>query len=309
MEEDKLSMLREKLIQNSRDMPVEEKKQYLEMLRIDVQVEAMMMMIPKDPNTSGDREDGGGVVLQMRGQFARDASGNFVLPCAKALQAELVRIGGGHPEIYIFSEKNFNYITNSTLCPNHLLQEEEVFVKLDSQESASCFLNLKQGLPLETWCLDYGVVDPRRLTYLLLLHFSVPSRDAATRAVYRHIGALLTRLKRVNEELKHLGAVSGRGNIPVLPAHFVQTEEFDETVRVLQAKMKAVNDKPSRESVNDLQHVQEELHGYLVSKQRVNRRKRQEALDSLVDERISILLKLCRYDLDTTPFSFDREFV
>ncbi len=302
----KLALLKEKLVQDPGDMSVDEKRQYLEILRTVVQEAGAM---EKDLNKSVESNDHEGMVLQMRGQFTRDAKGDFLLPSAEEIQAGLVRIGRTNPSLFlmvdftvvgIFSEKNFNYIRQSTQSPNQLFQEEEVFLKLGSIEQASYILGLSYGV-----AFDIYSNSPNR--HKSNFQFSLPSQDTVTRAVYRTIGGLLTRLKRVNDELKQLGAVPGRGGIPVLPEHFVQTDEFDETVRALQENMRAVNDQLSRRGVS-IQSGKEELHWYLVSKRKVNKRKRQAALDSLVDERIDILLKLCSYDPDEIPFSFDREF-
>lgn len=302
----KLALLKEKLVQDPGDMSVSEKKQYLEILRTVVQEAGVM---EKSLNVTVESDDHEGMVLQMRGHFPCDSKGFLILPSLAEIQAGIIRIGQTNSSLQdlitfkvdsIYSEINFNYLVQSAKSPNHLLQEEEVFVKFGSNDQATFILGLSDGVPIQT-VVKNGAISGG------VFRFFVPSKDKATRAVYRTIGGLLTRLTKVNNELKQLGAVPGRGGIPVLPEHFVQTEEFDETVRALQENMRAVNDQLSRRGAS-IQSGKEGLHGYLVSKRRVNKRKRQAALDSLVDERIDILLKLCGYDPDETPFSFDREF-
>ena len=129
----------------------------------------------------------------------------------------------------------------------------------------------------------------------------------------------MIRLKEVDGELRQLGAVPYKGS-PMLPVHFVQTEEFDEQVRLffsLQESTQPISGQQQQQlafgegggvGFYSVQDAKNSLHAYLTSKHKVNRRKRQAALDVLVDERIDILLKLCSYNPEETPFSFDREF-
>ena len=312
----KLALLKEKLVRNPGELSVDEKRQYLDILRVVVQEAGAM---EKDLNRSvgkiGD-SDHERMVLKMRGHFTRNSSGEFLLPDVEELQAELVRIGRENPSLgamtnftvlEIFNEKNFNYIRRSARDPNHLLQEEEVFVKFGSCEQASYILGLIHGLEV--------CGNGPRTTYF----FSLPSYDTATRSIYRAVGGLLIRLKEVDGELRQLGAVPYKGS-PMLPVHFVQTEEFDEQVRLffsLQESTQPISGQQQQQlafgegggvGFYSVQDAKKSLHAYLTSKHKVNRRKRQAALDVLVDERIDILLKLCSYDPEETPFSFDREF-
>jgi hypothetical protein len=307
----KLALLKEKLVKNPGELSVDEKKQYLDILRVVVQEAGAM---EKDLNRSvgkiGD-SDHERMVLKMRGHFTRNSSGEFLLPAVEELQAELVRIGRENPSLgamtnftvlEIFNEKNFNYIRRSARDPNHLLQEEEVFVKFGSCEQALYILGLIHGLHFQVRGGGNGGKIPGS-HYL----FSLPSYDTATRAIYRVVGGLLIRLKEVDKELRQLGAVPYMG-LPMLPVHFVQTEEFDEQVRLLQEEENNNNKLAPISSGRQIMGAKDSLHAYLTSKHKVDRRKRQAALDVLVDERIDILLKLCRYDPEETPFSFDREF-
>jgi hypothetical protein len=50
------------------------------------------------------------------------------------------------------------------------------------------------------------------------------------------------------------------------------------------------------------------LHAYVSTNIRVDRKERQRKLNSLVDERIDILLRLAQFDPDDFPFVVEREF-
>jgi hypothetical protein len=140
-----------------------------------------------------------------------------------------------------------------------------------------------------------------------VFQFSTPSQKQSTRVIYRSIGVQLKRMKVIDDRLKDIGAVPGRGGIPVLRADLVDSEEFDETVTTLLENMREQEQPLSVRRSSDLTG-KEELHGYLVSKIKVDKKKRQMELDGLVRERIEILLKLSSFDPDEIPFSFDREF-
>ncbi len=133
--------------------------------------------------------------------------------------------------------------------------------------------------------------NSRRL--MMGFQFSEPRRNARTRAAYREIGTLITRLRQIDAQLKAIGAVPiniGRGGFPKLPDTLIQKEEFDESVAQLR---KATS---------------RQLHAYVSTRIRVDRKERQRKLDSLVDERINILLKLAQFDPDEFPFVVEREF-
>jgi hypothetical protein len=54
--------------------------------------------------------------------------------------------------------------------------------------------------------------------------------------------------------------------------------------------------------------IKQELHAWLCTRTRVDKSKRQAALEPLVDERIDILLKLAMFDPDQYPVVIEREF-
>ena len=84
----------------------------------------------------------------------------------------------------------------------------------------------------------------------------------------------------------------------------VQTEQFDETVKAFEENVEDVSGKLKHGPLTAKQY----LHAYLCSKTRVDKRKRQTALDPLIDERIEILKKLAQFDTDEFPFTYEREF-
>ena len=253
-------------------------------------------------------ESSEGSVLRIRGRFYVEASGDLLLPSKEEFQAGIEGIGRRNPSLSeltsfvveaVFSEKNFNFLGHPVKSPNHSLQEEEVYVKFGSKEQASFVLGLDMGFNL-----DIYTNSPHRTSSNF--RFTLPGSNKTTRAVYRTIGALIKCLKEVDTELKKLGAVPGKGGIPIIPDQFVQTEEFNETVKAFQENMETADKQCG---LTFARIGKEDLHGFLVNKRNVNRKKRQAALDALVDERINILMKLCSYDLDEFPFNFQREFM
>ena len=139
------------------------------------------------------------------------------------------------------------------------------------------------------------------------IQFSKPTQNSATREAYRNIGNLLLRLKKVDDQCKALGAIPGKGGGPMLPEQMVQMEEFDDTVRAFEENIEDVKSKLNR-GVGDPKTIKQDLHAYLCSKTRINKRKRQTALDPLIDERIAILKKLAQFDIDEFPFIYERNY-
>jgi cysteine-rich repeat protein len=82
----------------------------------------------------------------------------------------------------------------------------------------------------------------------------------------------------------------------------VQAEQFDDTVRAYEENITDVKSKLNR-GFHDPRMAKEELHAYLCSRTRVDKRKRQNALDPLVDERIEILKAIAKTDSDKFPFT------
>jgi hypothetical protein len=122
----------------------------------------------------------------------------------------------------------------------------------------------------------------------------VPCQDSTFRETYRAVGNLILRLKEVDKQLKALGAVPGRGGVPELSDMLVHNEDFDGWVTMSITTPRGY-DKAS-------------LHKFLCTRTRVDKRKRQTALEPLVDERIEILMQLSKIDQDKFPFTFEREF-
>lgn len=297
----KLSLLREKLVKHPVDMSQEEKRCYLETLR-DVVQEARREEPALDNIPDCDRER---AVLRAHAQLRRDTKGDLVLPSAHELQAGLIRNSNalsssvdfaGLTVVEIFLERNFNRLESAPEHPNHLFQEEEMYVRFGSDEQASCLLNLGCGLALDI----YMDSQYRCQTFF---RFSLPSKSMVLRAQYRKIGEDILNLKEIDQNIRAIGAVARTPGIPVLPDHFIQDDEFDKTVTALMEDVQFTDDQMVSKGGG-----KDALHEYLVSKCRVNRRGRQAALDVLIDQRINVLLKLCRYNQDETPFAFTRKF-
>jgi hypothetical protein len=224
-------------------------------------------------------------ILQMHGVFDRDADGCIVAPSEKDVRAVFDQSACPAVRVEcVFSEMNFHHLNGTAKSPKHDVPEEEVFVQFESEEQACSVLGLRGDF-----------------------RFTIPSKTRSTRASYRKIGELVLQLKQVDAEIRALGAVPGRGGIPVLPDHFVQIEQFDETVVALKGNMTR-GGGGGGSSFSTLGSARENLHNFLVYRTRINRSKRQELLDSLVDKRIDVLLKLCSFDPDETPFTFDRGY-
>jgi hypothetical protein len=174
---------------------------------------------------------------------------------------------------------------------NYLLQEPSVFVKFGTSQQAK---TVENEIKYKTVYFSFAQAG---INY----HFTVPKQNSTDRAAYRTIGDLIKGLKKVDSKLKALGAVPGRGGLPELSDKLIQKDDFDTYINSLRAA--------------DTQRVrwdplmkQQELHGWLCTRTRVDKSKRQAALEPLVDERIDILLKLAMFDPDQYPVVIEREF-
>ena len=286
----KLAYLTVKLSDSPEALSAEERQKHLDMLR---DVMNAMGSMEKDLKKAVDESNPDACILRVVGGRSRAADGKTVYPKRKDIQQNLntvfremirseVRI-----EVHaMFVEVNFNQIANSLKANDYLQQEEELYVKVGSPEQMECILEFKDII--------------RRVGF----EFSKPNQKSATREAYKAIGNLLLRLKTVDKKCKMLDAIPDRGGLPILPDQMVQTEQFDETVKAFEENVEDVSGKLKHGPLTAKQY----LHAYLCSKTRVDKRKRQTALDPLIDERIEILKKLAQFDTDEFPFTYEREF-
>jgi hypothetical protein len=280
---DMLTKLQAKYKNGGDKLPLEEKKKHHELLQ---NVLKMVGQIETDLKKSMDTSDHEGMVLQFRGHFPRDTKGSLIIPSKDKVQLAFVTTSAGrynYSQVLrqadvesVFKEHNFHHIQEGPKSPNFLLRDTDVFVKFASVEQASFVLGMSGSRTV-----DFGALGGYGFQFVL------PSKNSKTRAAYSKIGTLITRLKEVDGQLKALGAVPGRGGVPELSDMLVQKEEFDVAVTAY--------DKVT-------------LHSFLCTRTRVDKRKRQTALEPLVDERIEILMQLAKIDQEQFPFTFEREF-
>ena len=286
----KLSFLKDNLVKPSHELTEVGRKIYLDTLREVVQT-ARVLERELDKPITGGNDDDDGTVLQMRGYFRFSEDGDIIIPTKEEIQEGFMMVGQQDtalPQVSVvsvFFENNFNRSTYA--------REVDVFVRFGTKEQALYAFELRhidiyQHNPSPSEC---------RYDFLL------PVGNAATRAGYRDIIWISQCRREVDYKLKRLGAVQGRGGIPVLPDKFIQKEEFDATLQAI-----IMSDADQRRGVN-APTAKENLHSYLVSRVRVDRKKRQDELDKLVDERISLLLRLASYDPDEYSFTYDGEFI
>ena len=253
-----------------------------------------------------------GAILQIRGKFPFGLTSSTVY--VSSLKDELQKAFDSRVNkhattttttttiqlgvVSVFSERNFNHIQHRVVNSNSLFEEDEIFVKLRTPEQALYVLRAVDNVIINITCSSSST-SSRQQQQQCIVRFSAPSYESQVRSTYRNIGQLVKRLNYIDNELKTIGAVSCMSGVPVLPGKFVHLDEFDLAVKTLLLLQQQQNDDGSK-------HV---LHEYMVSRIRVDRRKMESVFDSLVDERIDTLLKLCGYDQFGTPFSFTREFV
>jgi hypothetical protein len=274
--QEKLAYLNSKLSESPESQNAEERQKHLKMLQ---DVMNAMASMEKDLKKAVNDSNPDACTLRVVASFPRAADGGIMYPHRKDIQEKLNRIfrENVRQEICIevqakFVEMNFNYILHYP-AEHYLREEEEFYIKVGSPEQMESILKFSDNF--------------RRAGF----EFMRPTKNFATREAYQTIGHLLLRLKIVDQKCRKLGAIPGRGGVPVLPDNFVQREEFVEAVKTFMEKS-----------------MKEELHGLLCSRTPVDKRKRQTELDPLVDERIDILQKLLSFNQDDYPFTFERVF-
>jgi hypothetical protein len=183
--------------------------------------------------------------------------------------------GPGHhndkPEIVIekiWIEDNFVHGESFKLH-----QIKECFIKFNTPDSADFVLGLQ--IPFSS--------DRTKL--------SKPKQNAATRATYRKIGSLVTRIREIEEELKKLGAVRECGR-PIPHSNFGDRSYFAEQVPKW---------KRALEAGTMLDH-----HAYAPLKhfKMVDRQRLQSRMDTLFNEECDALIKLREFQLSGYEFDF-----
>ena len=200
--------------------------------------------------------------LQVCGAFPLDSTGeNYCLPTADDMRK------AGVPVVRLSTEVwNYCNLEEGPSSPNYLMRDTKVFVYFPSQEELDKFLHKRVRVVVS---LD------RNLTHSGVYRLAPARHPPEVRAMHNAIGGHLKRLQEVDAELRALGAVPGRGGLPVLPEYLVDSGDFDEFVATAQRA---------------------ELHSWLCTRMRVDKRKREAALPALVDERIGLLKALAMFD-------------
>jgi hypothetical protein len=137
--------------------------------------------------------------------------------------------------------------------------------------------------------------------YVLGLHIPFSSdrtklskakQTAATRATYRKIGGLVTRIKEIEEELKKLGAVRECNSRPKPPQNFLDRSYFAEQVPKW---------KRAREAGTMLDH-----NAYVPLKhyKMVDMQRLQSRMDALYNEECDALIRLRQFQMDGFEFDF-----
>lgn len=179
--------------------------------------------------------------------------------------------------VSIKQEDNFSHLRDGPQSPNYLLTTPTVNVIFETVEQAEFLLGVAGAVSIPGYPLPF--------------EFFKPQQDSATRAAYNAIGSHITRLKKIDDELRTLGAVPGRGGVPQLPENFISPASFDQIV----AKYQENNDKFT-------------LHNWLCTRMRLDVDKKQAKLDRLVNARIEVLLQLAKHNFDEYPVVVEREY-
>lgn len=271
-----------KLLGEMAGMQSQERWQYLGSLGVLVEDIKKQELSRTDGNVVKSTD----IFLQLRGSFFRAVDGCMLFPCKEELQAAFndyckcsslsVEVGS------VLIEKNFIDVRDCK-SPNYLLEVEEYFFVVGSQDQAAYLLGLKHGI--------HVTIQKDGRSVQTYVRFENPALDVQTRAVYRQIGQRVSALKSVDEQLRQLGAVPDENGVPVLPDTFVQDEEFD----------LCVDQAISEASVA-------ELTKYLCTKVKVDRRRLMERLQPLAAKRLELLMELCRINQTVYPFAFVRGF-
>ena len=297
----KLAYLNAKWSEGTESMSAEEKQKHLDMLQ---EVLNAMGSMQKDLKKAVARSNPDACVLRAYGQFPRAADTSVMYPQRIDIQESIVRFLNGKNQGKVamaievestFVEFNYNYIRSGQYDQRFLKREEELYLKFATQEQADFVIKSTEGQSIVVHFARQGCC----------FQLMESAQKSSTREAYRTIGSLLHRLIEIDKQCKVLGAVPGRGGVPILADTLVQYEAFDDTVRAYEENMRDVEGRVQRFDPN---MMKQDLHAFLCGRVRVDRAKRQKTLDPLVDERIGILKKLSKFNPDDYPFEFDREF-
>jgi hypothetical protein len=313
-----LARLQSKYQENADKISPEDKLIHCEMLqnvieRVGVMRDSVRRSM-RDLDRACDTDGHDNLTVKVKGQFLVDLEGSLIIPSVQdfnnAFRAKPSMGLSDVTVVSVTSERNFTYLLSGPSSENYLLQEEEVFIRLESVDQKR--LITSKGRSRDGSLINSVVVPIKEqgVAYTRVYTFTVPSFNTRTRTGFRAIGDLLVRLRNVDAQLKGLGAVpSPMNGMPELDHTLVQAESFDRDVKEYQCKMAEsclIEKRPGIVGIFD--SSRQSLHRLLVSFTRVDKRKRQAALDPLIDERIEILLKLSQYDPDDFPVVVERAF-
>ena len=237
--------------------------------------------------------------LRMSGDIPRKADGSPLLPSKTSVQDKLCtgRTRADNPVVVyvdvknISSERNFPYLHVDPKNPCHLSDEHVVYVEFKTAEQANHVIAYFGGARRYTFLTEEGDRD-------FAVKFARTTKPKKVRQAYSQIGPLVKRLNDIHADLHRVGAITGHGGLPQLPARFVDPDEFDKQVQVYQSLL--AHDKHSR--------YLHDLHHYLVYHTRIDRSVLQPQIDSLVMEKVQILLDLSKYNQHLYPFKYIREY-
>jgi hypothetical protein len=294
----KLADLNAKLNENPQTLSPEERQKHLDALK---GVMDAMGSMAKDLKKAVDESNPDACTLRVIGKFQRKPDGSFLYPTKEEVQQRFREFHNSLCVRALNTERNFNYLQKGPGFPDYLVQEEELFIIFGSAEDTQYVLDCNFNLHV-----TMDMPPPARCRVGSHITFAKPT-PLRRRDTYRAIGQLITRLKAVDGQCKALGAIPGRGGIPTLPDEMVQAELFDDTVKALEENINDLQGKLGR-NIQDPTTAKQTLHGFLCSRKRVDKRKRQNALDPLVDARIEILKALAKMDCDQFPFTYEPDF-